>query len=208
MDRPNIQGRVPDTITTRLPGGESDGAGDATGDPSDDGVDDDTDGADSRRWTTLLTLAGLGLTALGVGLRYVLDSRGDSTVDDEDDADGTELDRDAAGTVEIVGDSGTDATAANDRADRTERVEDTDERDTSTADSAAETETDVTVETFAADRADAEADVAADDGQEAVSDDGPPRIAPLVGMVALVGIRLFVERVRNRYADAPERAAG
>ncbi|WP_299262998.1 hypothetical protein [Halorientalis sp.] len=148
MNRPNLRGRVPETIAARLPGGESDGAGNVAGNSSDDGVADEADGSGSRRWTTLLALSGLGLAALGVGLRYALDGRSDSETD-----------------------------------------------------AATETGTDVTDETL-------EASADTGDGNENTDDDGPPRIAPAVGMVALVGIRLFVERVRKQYADATNGAAG
>jgi hypothetical protein len=212
MDRPNLQGRVPDTLTSRLPGGESDGSGDATGGSSDDHTA--PDGSDSRRWTTLLTLSGLGLAALGVVLRYVLDSRGEEP--DDEDGDGPDHDRDFEGSVQVVGDTGAidiadeaASTATTDEdettADEHDGATDT-ERDESATDAEVELETEVSVETFEAERVADEADGAdgaTDDGDTGTVREGPPRIAPLVGMVALVGMRLFVERVRKRYRNAP-----
>ncbi|RXK48435.1 hypothetical protein [Halorientalis pallida] len=213
MDRPNLQGRVPDTLTSRLPGGESDGPGDATGGSSVDDSAPDTDGSDSRRLTTVLTLSGLGLAALGVALRYVLDSRGAGEVDDEPDRDGLDRDQDFEGSVQVVGDTGAIDVADGATSDATteERNTDEDERDESTADTSTEQETDVAVETFGADRTADEDDgdgVEIDDGDAETEREGPPRVAPLVGMVALVGIRLFVERVRKRDEASPDDAAG
>ena len=218
MDRPNLQGRVPDTLTSRLPGGESDGPGNATGGSSDDDTGPGGDESGSRRLTTVLTLSGLGLAALGVVLRYVLDSRGDGEPDDED-GDGLDRDRDFEGSVQVVGDTGTvdiadeAASAATADEDETTADEHHDATDTEHEESAADAETgpetDVAVETFGADRvADEDGDATeVDDGDTGAEREGPPRIAPLVGMVALVGMRLFVERVRKRGAETPEGTA-
>jgi len=209
MDRPNLRGRVPNTITTRLPGGESDDGGTATGGPSDDDGDDDGDGSDSRRWPTLLALAGLGLAALGVVLDYVLDRRGDGEDDAEDQRDRPDVDRDRDGSVEIVGDAGAVDVADDAPTDERETADEDgdDAADTESDESAAVAETELeaeaAVETFAADRAGDDDGVVIDDGDVETERDGPPRIAPLVGMVALVGIRLFTERVRKRVGDAP-----
>ena len=209
MDRPNLQGRVPDTITARLPGGESDGAGTETGGPTDDDRDSDSDGSDSRRWTTLLTLAGLGLAARGVVLRYVLDRRGDDEGDAEDERDRPDFDRDRDGSVEIVGDAGAIDVADDAPTDESETTAEggDDAAETESDESAAvaetELETEVAVETFEADRPADDTGVVIDESDADAEREGPPRIAPLVGMVALVGIRLFTERVRKRVGDAP-----
>ncbi|SDF15150.1 hypothetical protein [Halorientalis regularis] len=213
MDRPNLQGRVPETLTSRLPGGESDGPGDATGGSSVDDSAPDADESDSRRLTTVLTLSGLGLAALGVVLRYALDSRGESEADDEGDRDEPDLDRDFEGTVQVVGDTGAvdvaDEAPSDATADENDAAED--ERDGSTADAETEQETDVSVETFGVDRTADRNDgdgAETDDGDAEADREGPPRIAPLVGMVALVGMRQFVERVRKRTEEPPNDAAG
>ncbi|MFB6082908.1 MAG: hypothetical protein ABEJ94_01520 [Halorientalis sp.] len=174
MDRPNLRGRVPDTITARLPGGAS----------------------DSRLVTTLLTLAGLGLAGLGVALRYALDRRSADDPGVETGSDEVALDRDESGTVEIVGDA--DATGDGTESEPTADARESDtDGDGSSADAVTAAEPDVAVETFEADRSGDRDRAATDD----VTDrDGPPRIAPLVGMLTLVGIRLFVERVRERTA--------
>jgi hypothetical protein len=211
MNRPKLRGRVPDAITRRLPGGER-AAGEAvTDEPAADGIDADAGGSGSRRLPTLLTLAGLGLATLGVALRYVLDRRtaGDA---DADDREGLSREPDAQDTVEIVGDTDTAGTAdVTERDGPTDGSETTaggsetaaDEPDDSPSAAVTGTKSDVTVRTFDADRVDEEDGESDDDAEP----DGPPRIAPLVGMVALVGIRLFVDRVRRRYADTPAEAA-
>jgi len=214
MVRPNLRARVPDAITARLPGGGSDDGGPATGGPIDDDGDSDSDGSDSPRWPTLLALAGLGLAALGVVLDYVLDRRGDDGSDDEPDRAAPAVDPAAAGTVEIVGDresetdaddtvtDGTDAdltdvTGSDDEAESSEPIDFVEESADDPGDAGDDVTTgaagDVTVETFESDRP---ATRESGGERETEARDGPPRIAPLVGMVALVGIRLFTERVR------------
>ncbi|WP_424019713.1 hypothetical protein ACOZ4N_09650 [Halorientalis pallida] len=211
MDRPNLQGRVPDTLTSRLPGGESDVPGDATGGSSVDDSAPDADESASRRLTTLLTLSGLGLAALGVVLRYALDGRGAGEADDEGDRDDPNLDRDFEGNVQVVGDTGAVDVADEAPSDATsEESETASGEGDDAADTETEPETDVSVETFGADRTADEEDgngAEVDDGDAAAEREEPPRIAPLVGMVALVGMRLFVERVRERYAERPNDAA-
>ncbi|WP_335999808.1 hypothetical protein [Halorientalis halophila] len=221
MQRPDLRGRLPDPLASRLPGGDSD----ADDDPTEPTIDDVTvqasDGGDSdsgSRLPTLLTVAGLGLAAVGVGLRY-LQGRGDESSTDTPRADaglpGSDEDV-AGGTVEIVGEADaeagetdpeageTDPEAGESAASASESEAAASTDDTGDVEAESGTAAGTTIRTFEADRttdADEQRGTEADGTtRDETTREGPPRIAPLVGMAALVAMRLVVERVRKRSA--------
>ncbi len=193
MGLSTLTSRVPGAIRNRLPsrlGGQQDAPTETTPDVSPDeqvGTPDTESEPDAagesgsgsslgeklRKGTTLLTFAGLGLAALGALGRALIDRRSsDDDVEQTEPEEAIEVD---AATIE---------------ADEV----------------TVETEREGSVETELAEHAEADTDSDVS-GAGATSTEEPtrlsrarattaeyPRIAPLVGMVALVGMKLFVDR--------------
>lgn len=139
-------------------------------------TDDDGDSRISLG-LTILTLLGLAIAAVAAVARFALEKVGSDEGEQKSTPDPSEDDAD----IEF----GHDASAAG-TATETELAEVADEDDTETAEAEeADTSPSATEQVL---------------GTDEESDDGP-RIAPLVGMAAQVGFRLFVEKLRERSAE-------
>jgi hypothetical protein len=207
MDRSSFTDRL-GGLRDRLPGGDDDDdesgstipsppVPDATPELPDAAPDVDlpdprlTDSDDDSRISlglTILTLLGLAIAAVAALARFALDRvRSDgsddakSTPDPSDSDTGFQFGHDASATG-VADETGTD-TAARDEGEAVEReaeseAEETDHEPAETAHSMTEQLR-----------------------QARGEDEEGPRIAPLVGMAAQVGVRLFVEKLRDRTDD-------
>ncbi|MFB6178405.1 MAG: hypothetical protein ABEI77_01615 [Halorientalis sp.] len=154
------------------------------------GVDDGAGAGDKLTLgLTVVTLLGLGLATVGVVGRLLLDrirNRGDESAAESEDSD-TEMTPDVLAVETDVEPPEDDETAGIERHDESEAAAvDVDE---------AETESEPTV-------LETEIPAPADEPSgESGAPREPPRIAPLVGMVGLIGMKLFVDKLGGETVD-------
>lgn len=209
MDRPSLTDRL-GGLRDRLPGGDDDGddeddsaipsppVPDATPDLPDAAPDVDlpdprlTDSDDDSRISlglTILTLLGLAIAAVAALARFALDR---VRSDESDEAKSTPDPSDSDTGFQFGHDASAAGVADEPRAEGRDRDETGAPEQTAEDEAAAE-----------ADHTPAEAGPSATEQilDAGDGDEEGPRIAPLVGMAAQVGVRLFVEKLRDRTDD-------